>query len=248
MKSLRSKLFMHERFLGLLILLGIYPLVTIMVIEQQDFTVFQWSLWLLFYFFVSLIFVFYAVTRIFFQSREDIYGLLYLNLFIGLSVIMKLVPLPLGMSMAFVIPLIAAAWVHPYWGSLIGFFMMLVASVLSGGLGPWTPIQCYMMLLIPGALIWVPSRVCKSTLFLMIYAGLWGFLYGFVMTLYFWPMVSPASIDGSLTVSFWTYYVSTSLLWDVFRAAGNVLFLGFFGPLFAQGLRGTMALSRMRSF
>ncbi|MCB1197834.1 MAG: ECF transporter S component, partial [Deltaproteobacteria bacterium] len=169
-------------------------------------------------------------------SQQSLYRILYLNLLIALSIVLKVIPLPLGMSLAFVVPILTAALIHPYWGALVGFFSVLISAFVTGGIGPWTPIQMYLFVLIPALLIWVPVQMKTNKLFLMGYGILWGMLYGFLIGLYFWPMMSqPLSKEAQMD-SFLLFYVSTSLLWDLFRAGGNALFLFLLYTPFKQAI------------
>jgi energy-coupling factor transport system substrate-specific component len=66
----------------------------------------------------------------------------------------------------------------------------------------------------------------------------WGLAYGLVMNIYFWPfmMGTTASISWEVGLSlkqaglrYLTFYVTTSLIWDIARAAGNGLFIAVLG-------------------
>ncbi len=65
------------------------------------------------------------------------------------------------------------------------------------------------------------------------YAWVWGFLYGAILNLWFWPF---AIGDGSLawnpdlslaqTLShYWSFYVATSLAWDAAGALANAVLI-----------------------
>lgn len=78
-----------------------------------------------------------------------------------------------------------------------------------------------------------PHRLIPFILF----AGAWGFLYGAIMNLWSWPFQAgdPAQswqaglsfFDG--VKRYLAFYAVTSLWWDVFAAAGNVLLIILFG-------------------
>ncbi|MCB0272763.1 MAG: ECF transporter S component [Bdellovibrionales bacterium] len=214
-----------KTLLGLFMVLGIYPLVAVYYVEQDFFNQSQWWLWLFFYFFLSISFIFYTTTKLFFTKPSDLYHIVYITLFIGFSVVCKMIPLPLGMSLAFVIPLLSGAVIHPYWGALIGVSMVLLSSLVSGGLGPWIPIQMYLLMVIPGGLMILPAYIRRRKVVLAVYGATWGILYGIMMNLYFWPIMSqPLGSDQSWK-SFIVFYATTSFIWDLFRGIGNFIFV-----------------------
>jgi energy-coupling factor transport system substrate-specific component len=77
------------------------------------------------------------------------------------------------------------------------------------------------------------------------YAGLCGLFYGVVINLWFWPfMTGPsdqywqAGVSLAETVRrYAVYYAATSLVWDVFAVAGNVLLVSVFGAATLAALR-----------
>jgi energy-coupling factor transport system substrate-specific component len=77
------------------------------------------------------------------------------------------------------------------------------------------------------------------------FGALWGFAYGALLNLWFWPYTSVGASGSQfawspeLTVRealsrYASFYVATSLVFDAFRAAGNALLvLALGGPLLA---------------
>jgi energy-coupling factor transport system substrate-specific component len=160
----------------------------------------------------------------------------------------------LGFSAMFIVVLVAGNAFGPGFGFLLGAVGMFASGLFIGGLGPWLPFQMV-------ATGWVglgagllprgswPVRIGA----LAIYGAISGYLFGMVMNLWSWPLLagsSSISFDpgaGAVTnlrhyAAF--YVVSGSLLWDTFRAVGNVALVLLLGrPLLGALDR---AASRMR--
>ena len=74
---------------------------------------------------------------------------------------------------------------------------------------------------------------------------LWGFLYGAIMNLWFWPFQagSPeqsyqAGMSAGQTVQrYLVFYAATSLVWDLLAAVGNTVLLSLFGMPTLKALR-----------
>ena len=72
---------------------------------------------------------------------------------------------------------------------------------------------------------------------LCIFGAAWGFIYGAVMNLWFWPFQAgdpTQSWQAGLgfiqgVQRYLAFYLATSAVWDVFAAIGNIALLGLFG-------------------
>lgn len=139
-------------------------------------------------------------------------------------------------------------------GFLMGALTLLVSALITGGVGPWLPGQMFTAgwigLLAP--LAWPLVRLVGGTrgsrrelLVLAVFAGLCGLFFGVVINLWFWPyMTGPADqywqtgVGLAETVQrYAVYYLATSLLWDAFAVAGNVLLMLAFGAATLAALR-----------
>jgi energy-coupling factor transport system substrate-specific component len=139
-------------------------------------------------------------------------------------------------------------------GFLMGALTLLVSALITGGIGPWLPGQMFtagwMGLLAP--LAWLLLRLVRGQpgsrtelVLLAIFAGVGGLFFGIVINLWFWPyMTGPADQYWQAGVGFAetvrryaVYYLATSLLWDVFAVAGNVLLMMVFGGATLAALR-----------
>ena len=132
-----------------------------------------------------------------------------------------------------------------YFGSRIGFLMgvmtMFVSGLLTGGVGPWLPGQMisagwvgqFSALLRPAIkkLNW--QGKFGEIILLGIHGAIWGILYGVIMNLWYWPFIGALPGQGWLNdcrlainlQRYGVYYLSTSLLWDITRAVGNIVIL-----------------------
>jgi energy-coupling factor transport system substrate-specific component len=133
----------------------------------------------------------------------------------------------------------------------MGTMTLLVSALLTGGVGPWLPYQMFVAAWVGWTAGWLPHpRRGRAELGLLVTFGIaWGFAFGFVTNLYFWPYFSGSGSlmwqsGNSLLTNvrhYLAFYVATSLLWDVVRASGNAALM------LALGLPAVRALSRFRS-
>ncbi len=144
----------------------------------------------------------------------------------------------LGFSPIFFLIIAGGFVMGPSFGFASGALTLLLSAVLTAGLGPWLP---YQML----AAAWVGmgsgylgrlnggrpiSRL--GIALLCCYGGIAGLAYGLLLDLWEWPLLlAPASSQlswvpglavGEIVRRFGAFYLSTSLVYDSFRAAGNV--------------------------
>ena len=150
----------------------------------------------------------------------------------------------LGFSPIFFLIIAGGFVMGPSFGFAGGALTLLLSAVLTAGLGPWLP---YQML----AAGWVgmgagyvgrissrlPMR--KGIAVLSLYGLAAGFGYGILLDLWEWPLLvaagsSPVSWAPGLGLvplmrRFGGFYLATSLIYDAFRAAGNLLLLAVLG-------------------
>ncbi len=164
------------------------------------------------------------------------------------------VPGPGGFSPIFA-PIILAGFVFgARFGFLMGALTLLVSALITGGVGPWLPYQMFAAGWVGLTAGWLPP-LRRPLLLLSFFGFAWGLLFGLLMNLYFWPFTVPvvgsaAAGDSAvwqpgLTLTagaarYLAFYASTSLLWDLIRAVGNVVLL------LALGMPAVRALVRFR--
>lgn len=159
----------------------------------------------------------------------------------GLRFLENAIPGPGGFSPTFFLIILSGY----YFGSRIGFLMgamtLLISALITGGIGPWLPGQ----MITAG---WVGQSAALVAFFvnrfsikdkpgeiilLSAFGALWGMVYGIIMNLWFWPFLG-AGVGQTFTQTasalenlqrYAAYYLATSLVWDISRAAGNTLII-----------------------
>ncbi len=185
-----------------------------------------------------------------------------LGVLVAANAALRLIPGILGASPIFFLPICVGFVWGPSFGFLLGAASIAVSALLTGGIGPWLPFQ--MMTLgwvgltagVVGSLTPRPpspqgkretgsgaSRVLspQSLIALAILGAAWGFGFGAIMNLWFWPFAAPASpAESGLYwvpgLGLWetmrrylVFYGATSAVYDAFRAVGNVAMFALFG-------------------
>jgi len=157
----------------------------------------------------------------------------------------------LGFSPIFFLVIAGGFVMGPSFGFAGGALTLLLSAVLTAGLGPWLP---YQML----AAGWVGmgagylGRVTRratspwAIAVLCLYGGVAGFAYGLLLDLWEWPLLvaagsSPLSWAPGIGLTallrrFGGFYLATSLAYDSFRGAGNVVLLALLGPAVIRAL------------
>jgi energy-coupling factor transport system substrate-specific component len=112
---------------------------------------------------------------------------------------------------------------------------LLVSALLTGGVGPWLPYQMFVSAWIGFSAGWLPHlRKSRLELVLLTTFGVcWGFLYGVLTNLYFWPFLAagagmryqPGSELRVALAHYTAFYVASSFVWDLVRGAGTAVLL-----------------------
>lgn len=191
------------------------------------------------------------------QYRLNTKLIALLGIMIAINSTLRFIDLTLpilgGFSPVFFLILITGYVFGGRMGFLMGSLTMLVSAMITGGVGPWLPNQMLtagwvgLSAALARRLVLLIHQDNKpGELYILIFFGfLWGFLYGAITNLWFWPFLSGPSNQvftpgaGFITTikNYGVFYVATSLIWDTTRAIGNVLLLVFFGKATIQVLR-----------
>jgi energy-coupling factor transport system substrate-specific component len=148
-----------------------------------------------------------------------------------------------GFSPVFFLILCAGYVFGPSFGFLVGATSLLASAVATGGLGPWLPYEMF-------AAGWTGAIAglarprgprlpgWRDLLVLGAVGIVVGFAYGAATDIWDWatfyrgvpdlgwtPGIGPAAAAGR----FLHFYAVTSLAWDTFRAAGNVVMVTLLG-------------------
>jgi energy-coupling factor transport system substrate-specific component len=165
------------------------------------------------------------------------------------------VPMPGGFSPIFA-PIILAGYVFGgRFGFLMGTFTLLASALITGGVGPWLPYQMFTAGWAGMTAGWmgeisnlqspVKTRDWRLEIVLLCAFGfIWGLLYGAIINVYFWPFAAgPATQAWTPGLGLWetlgryaTFYVVTSLGWDMARAVGNAALILLLGPATVRAL------------
>lgn len=171
------------------------------------------------------------------------------------------IPGPGGFSPIFFLVVLTGYVFGGRFGFLLGVLTLFVSAIITGGVGPWLPGQMF-------AAGWVgmSAPLCrtlarwfrvggrKGEIFILAaFGAVWGLVYGLVMNLWSWPFIAgPAGQYWSpglgwleILRSYMSYYLVSSLVWDVARSIGNVLLILSFG---APTLRALRRFKRRFSF
>jgi energy-coupling factor transport system substrate-specific component len=163
--------------------------------------------------------------------------------------LLRLLHLPAGGNGIFFLVVLAGAAFGPRFGLLLGVCAMAVSAVITGGLGPWLPFQMLALGwmgagagLLGRATVHLDARL--EVVALAAYGWVWGFLYGAIMNLWFWPFERGGALDWRPGLGFaatvhryWSFYVATSLGWDAAAAITNALLILLSGFALMRSLR-----------
>lgn len=163
-----------------------------------------------------------------------------LGVLCALAAVLRAVTLPAGASLYFFLIIVGGYAFGPRPGFLLGALSFFLGAIVTGGVGPWLPFQLF-------AAGWVGMSMGAVRLIaggrgpgsrrdaVLIVAGgvFWGFAYGFVVNLWFWPFVAsgpdvayqPGLGLAETARRYWNFYLFTSLGWDLLRAGANAAVL-----------------------
>ena len=173
-----------------------------------------------------------------------------LGILVAINSVLRLVPGPLGFSAIFFLPILCGYVYGADFGFLLGTLSLFVSAIVTNGLGPWLPYQMFATGWMGMAAAWFPNLGHEPRLeqvALSLYGGVLGLVFGAIMDLWFWPYLFDSGQSsmrwqagyGTQTtlLHFALFYLTTSLLWDLGRAVGNVLLIALFGPPILRVLR-----------
>lgn len=164
--------------------------------------------------------------------------------------LLRLLDLPGGGSGIFFLIVLAGAAFGARFGLLLGLVAMATSAAVTGGIGPWLPFQM-LALAWMGAGAGAVGRLTQrlpaygELAALACYAWLWGFLYGAIMNLWFWPFAvgegdlswTPGLGLAATVERYWSFYAVTSLGWDAAGALANAVLVAATGRAVLPALR-----------
>jgi energy-coupling factor transport system substrate-specific component len=163
--------------------------------------------------------------------------------------LLRLIDLPGGGSGIFFLVVLAGAAFGPRFGLLLGMCAMAVSAIVTGGIGPWLPFQMLALGWMGGGAGLLGRATARldprlEILALAAYGWVWGFLYGAILNLWFWPFERGGALDwhpglglGATLHRYWQFYVATSLPWDAAAAVTNAAIILVTGLVLMRSLR-----------
>lgn len=155
------------------------------------------------------------------------------------------IPGPGGFSPIFFLIILTGYVYGGRIGFLMGSITLLVSAFATGGVGPWLPSQMFTAgwVGMSAGLSAIPIRHFRldngkgELVLLVIFGSIWGILYGVIMNLWSWPFMTgpmdqywaPGTGIIDTVQRFGSFYLVTSLVWDLARSLGNALLMIMFG-------------------
>lgn len=173
-----------------------------------------------------------------------------LGILTAVNAVIRAVPGPAGFSLVFVLPILCGYVYGATFGFLLGTLSILASALIGGGVGPWLPYQMLATGWVGLSSSWLPDmrRWSKvEALILGLWGVIWGFVFGLIMNIWFWPYVyqpqqaqiywQPGMSLGQTLRHYALFYMLTSFWWDMGRAVANALLTWLFGPAILKLLR-----------
>lgn len=151
---------------------------------------------------------------------------------------LRIPTLPAGANAFFFFVILGGYVFGPRLGFLAGSGAFFVSAFAVGGFGPWLPFQMFASGWLGMSAGWLGVALTPAVrghrglevAVLAAFSGLWGFLFGAIMNLWFWPFVAqgesiswrPGLGFGETVRHYWSFYLLTSAGWDAWRALANV--------------------------
>lgn len=161
-----------------------------------------------------------------------------LGVLVAVDSALRLIPSLLGASPIFLLIILVGYSYGPDFGFLMGALTLLVSALITGGVGPWLPFEMLTSGWVGLTAGWLPRTGGRREIVLLaLFGALWGLLYGAIMNLWEWPFAAPGLAGpvglywapgmgaGQALAAYARYYLVTSLVYDLFRTAGNVLLI-----------------------
>ena len=189
-----------------------------------------------------LVAIAFEISRAATQRGETAKIVALLGALVAIDAALRLAPSFLGATPVFLLIVLAGVVFGPAFGFAMGALTLLVSAFLTGGVGPWLPYQMLGAGWIGLTAGWLPQpRGIRWRLAVIAgFAGVWGLLFGALLNLWFWPYAAPGAGGSAIAWEpglgpgeawdrYVAFYLTTSLTFDAFRAAGNVVLVVVLG-------------------
>lgn len=160
----------------------------------------------------------------------------FLGVLVAVDAGLRLIPSLLGASPIYLLIILVGYCYGSDFGFLMGALTLLVSAFLTGGFGPWLPFQMLTAGWLGMTAGWLPRLGgWREVALLAAFGALWGVLFGAIMNLWSWPFAAPGLEQsaglywvpgmtvGETARTYLRFYLVTSLAYDLFRVAGNVV-------------------------
>ncbi len=138
-----------------------------------------------------------------------------------------------GLETVFFLLVLSGRVLGPGFGFVLGATTLAGSALVTGGVGPWLPFQMLGAAWVGLGAGLLPAARGRAELALLAgYGALAGLLYGLALNLTFWPFTTGAGTSLSFVAGaplldnlhrFVVFSLSTSLGWDIGRAATNAV-------------------------
>lgn len=120
------------------------------------------------------------------------------------------------------------------WDAAVASVVVVIVTNLILGTGIWSVWQMIVWAAI-GILSGILFRKCKNPILMLIWAVAMGYVYGAVISIWSWDVLT-ASSGGYIA-----YWIS-GLPYDTYHALGNGVFIWFLQPVFAKFTGGSQVI------
>jgi energy-coupling factor transport system substrate-specific component len=206
-------------FLALILAIGVAAFIIPLLPESSLQKFMNWGL-------LATILVILAVIAFFFEFESAAVSSKEIALVAMLGTISAVLRVPFA-----VIPnvqpctylIICSGYVFgPVAGFMVGAVTALVSNILLGQ-GPWTLYQMFAWGLAGVSAAYI-RQLGLGRVWLIIFGVIWGYLYGWIMNIWYW-----VAFIYPLTPRTFFVYQLTSIWFDTLHAIGNALLLGLLG-------------------
>lgn len=180
-----------------------------------------------------------------------------LGIMVATNALLRPLQGPGGFSAFLILPVLCGYVFGGLFGFLLGALSVLVSALfMPGGVGPWLPFQMltigWVGLLSTALPEKAISRIWRGKAerwLLSIWGAITGLAVGAIMNLWFWPFIAlgtslpdeqvwqPGAGLLDAVQRYAAFYLATSLPWDLWKAASNVVLILFLGPPVLRLLR-----------
>ncbi len=133
------------------------------------------------------------------------------------------------------------------FGFVQGALTLFASALLTGGVGPWLPLQMLTAAWVGFGAGCLPRASGRFEVWMLaVYGAFAGLVYGLIMNMWFWPFSTAGGTDvhfvagASLAENlrrFWAFNISSTFGFDIPRAAGNFLLVIVAGAPVLAALR-----------